>query len=70
MKTPNGFLELLLDNAKIAEANRIPLCDDTGVPHIIIEVGNNTRLPGGFFHDITEGIADGFKRTPREAYGG
>jgi fumarate hydratase subunit alpha len=57
-------LELLLENAEIAEANKIPLCDDTGVPHIIIEVGNNTRLPGWFFHDITEGIADGLKELP------
>ena len=57
-------LELLLDNARIADANRIPLCDDTGVPHIIIEVGNNTRLPGWFFHDITTGIACGLKELP------
>ena len=57
-------LELLMENAKIAEANKIPLCDDTGVPHILIEVGNSTRLPGWFFKDIREGIADGLKELP------
>ncbi len=57
-------LELLLENAKIAEANKVPLCDDTGIPHVLVEVGNTIQLPGGFFHDISEGIAQGLKELP------
>ncbi len=41
-------LELLLENAKIARTNKVPLCDDTGIPHILIEVGNESQLPRVF----------------------
>ena len=57
-------LELLLENARIAKANKVPLCDDTGIPHILIEVGNDAQIPGRFFHDIKEGIAEGLKELP------
>ena len=57
-------LELLLENAKIAKTNKVPLCDDTGIPHVLVEVGNRCRLPSGFFQDIKEGIANGLKELP------
>ena len=57
-------LELLLENARIAKANKFPLCDDTGIPHILIEVGNDAQLYGGFFQDIKEGISEGLKELP------
>ena len=57
-------LELLLENAKIAKTNKVPLCDDTGIPHVLVEVGNQCRLPSGFFQDIKEGIANGLKELP------
>jgi fumarate hydratase subunit alpha len=57
-------LELLLENARIAKATKFPLCDDTGIPHILIEVGNDAQLSSGFFHDIKEGISEGLKELP------
>jgi fumarate hydratase subunit alpha len=57
-------MELLLENAKIASNNKVPLCDDTGIPHVLIEVGNRCQLPKGFFQDIKEGIAAGLKDLP------
>ncbi len=57
-------LELLLENAQIAHADKVPLCDDTGIPHILIEVGNKTKLPGGFFQEINSGIAEGLRELP------
>ena len=32
-------LETILENAEAAETNRSPLCDDTGIPHLLLEVG-------------------------------
>ncbi|MBZ2164719.1 fumarate hydratase [Methanobacterium spitsbergense] len=57
-------LELLLENAKIAKTNKVPLCDDTGIPHILIEVGNESQLPQSFFKDINNGIAEGLSELP------
>lgn len=34
-------METILQNAEAAEKNRSPLCDDTGIPHLILDVGRN-----------------------------
>ena len=34
-------LETILENAEAAEKNLSPLCDDTGIPHVVLEVGRN-----------------------------
>jgi fumarate hydratase subunit alpha len=57
-------LELLLKNAKIAANEKRPLCDDTGIPHVIIEIGDDTSLPAGFFEDIKKGIKKGLQKLP------
>ena len=31
-------LELLVENAELARKNKVPLCDDTGIPHVLVEV--------------------------------
>jgi fumarate hydratase subunit alpha len=57
-------LEQILDNARIANDKKIPLCDDTGTPHVILEIGNKAKIPPGFFHWINEGIAEGLRTLP------
>ena len=32
-------LETVLENAEAAEREHSPLCDDTGIPHLVLEVG-------------------------------
>ena len=43
---PNAkwFLEILRENAVIAEREKLPLCDDTGIPHVILRIGDDRRL--------------------------
>lgn len=57
-------LEQLLSNARIAESDRLPLCDDTGIPHVIARAGNDCELPPGWVRAIQEGIADGLREMP------
>ena len=42
-------MELLLENAEIAKTNKVPLCDDTGIPHVLIEVGNQVHTTWRIF---------------------
>lgn len=65
-KNPNAkwALETMLENSKIAEKERIPLCDDTGIPHIFIEIGENRALTGKKILDIKEGVRDGLISMP------
>ena len=57
-------LEQILENGKIAKEEQLPLCDDTGIPHVIIEVGEEVETPKGWLAAIKTGIADGLRRLP------
>lgn len=63
-KNSKWVIELLLENAKVAKKTKKPLCDDTGIPHILIEIGENIELPLRLFQDIQSGIKKGLKRLP------
>jgi fumarate hydratase subunit alpha len=58
------ILELLIKNAKIADENKFPLCDDTGVPHILVEMGKDSILPVNFMAEIKQGIKRGLQELP------
>ena len=57
-------LEQMLENYKVAQKNKFPLCDDTGIPHVIIEVGSNREVSGELLSQIQEGIALGLNNLP------
>ena len=54
----------VLDNALVAEERRSPLCDDTGIPHLFLEVGKNRALTGEMMEAIQAGIREGLRRLP------
>lgn len=57
-------MQQVLDNALVAEKTCGPLCDDTGIPHVFIEVGKKRALTGQMMSDIKEGIKQGLRRLP------
>lgn len=57
-------LRQVLDNALVAEERRSPLCDDTGIPHIFLEVGKNKAVTGELLEQIKEGVAMGLRQLP------
>ena len=57
-------LETILENAKAAEANQSPLCDDTGIPHLVLEVGETCSVTGQMLDAIREGVAAGLRDLP------
>ncbi|MDR1800539.1 MAG: fumarate hydratase [Lachnospiraceae bacterium] len=54
----------LIENAHEAENSRFPLCDDTGIPHLILETGKELAMPAGLLSAIYEGVALGLKDLP------
>jgi len=58
------IMELLLENANISQQNRTPLCDDTGTPHILVEIGPGTYLPANFYQEVEIGVTMGLKKLP------
>ena len=62
-------LQTILDNAEAAEENRSPLCDDSGIPHMVLEVGPDAVVTGRTLDAIREGIAQGLRTLPGRPMG-
>ena len=62
-------LETILENAEAAEKNRSPLCDDTGIPHLVLEIGENCTVSGEMMDAINEGVAEGLRKLPGRPMG-
>ena len=57
-------MKQVLDNALVAEKNQSPLCDDTGIPHLFLEVGKNRAVTGELLEEIKEGVRQGLRQLP------
>ena len=62
-------LETILENAEAAEKDRAPLCDDTGIPHLLLEVGQEAAVSGYMLDAIREGVAEGLRKLPGRPMG-
>lgn len=62
-KSPLGkqILNQLQDNLQIADTDKIPICQDTGMAVIFIEIGQEVHFEGGSLEDaINEGVRQGY----------
>ena len=62
-------LQTILDNAETAEKNHSPLCDDTGIPHLVLEVGPDCAVTGRMLEEIRQGVAEGLRKLPGRPMG-
>lgn len=58
-------LQQIRENASIARAERVPMCQDCGVAVFFVELGQDVHIVGG---DINDAINEGVRRGYREAY--
>lgn len=55
------ILGQLQDNLDIAGAERIPICQDTGMAVVFVDMGQEVQIEGGFLGDaINEGVRQGY----------
>ncbi|WP_142826909.1 fumarate hydratase [Planococcus soli] len=60
-ETGKEVLTQLIDNADIAKAERVPMCQDTGTAVFMVEVGQDCHIAGGRLVDaINEGVEKGY----------
>ena len=62
-------LETVLANAEAAERDHSPLCDDTGIPHLVLEVGEDCAVTGRMLDQIRQGVAEGLRKLPGRPMG-
>jgi fumarate hydratase subunit alpha len=58
-------LAKLLENAEVATRKAIPLCQDTGMAVVFLELGQDAHIVGG---DLYEAIQEGTRRAYAEGY--
>ncbi|HOO78894.1 MAG TPA: fumarate hydratase, partial [Lachnospiraceae bacterium] len=55
------ILDQLKDNLKIAGEDMIPICQDTGMAVLFIEIGQDVHIEGGWIEDaINQGVREGY----------
>lgn len=59
------ILEQLLENARVADQEKMPICQDTGVTVIFLSVGQDIHFTGG---DLTEAVNEGVRKGYRDGY--
>ena len=58
-------LKMIIENNKIASREELPICQDTGLAVVFVEVGQEVHLVGG---DFTEAVNQGVKEAYEEGY--
>ncbi|MDP4089259.1 MAG: fumarate hydratase [Bacillota bacterium] len=56
------ILEKILENAEIAKAEQVPMCQDTGMACVFVEIGQEVHIVGGSLKEaINEGVRKGYE---------
>jgi len=56
------ILNDLIDNANLAKQKQMPICQDTGIAVIFIDIGQDVHIKGGLLTDaVNEGVRKGYK---------
>jgi fumarate hydratase subunit alpha len=58
-------LDQILENAEVARDRQVPLCQDTGLTVIFLELGQDLHITGA---DLNEAIAEGVRRGYIDGY--
>lgn len=60
-----GILDNIIENYEIAEKEQVPICQDTGMACVFLEIGQDVHIAGG---DLTEAVNEGVRRGYTNGY--
>jgi len=55
-------LGAIIKNARIAQKEKLAICQDTGLPIVFIELGQDVKINGDFKKAVMQGIESGYKK--------
>lgn len=56
------LINILIENSKIAKEQSLPICQDTGMAIVFIEVGQDVHINGDLEESINEGVRRGYEK--------
>ncbi len=60
--TGRAILQSILQNVEVSRKTKLPLCQDTGLAVVFVDVGQEVHITGGSLEDaINEGVRRGYK---------
>ncbi|MEW6009009.1 MAG: fumarate hydratase [Candidatus Omnitrophota bacterium] len=62
-KIARNALRFIIRNARIAKSKKIAICQDTGLPIVFVDLGNEIFVKGDMISAIQAGIRDGYKKA-------
>jgi len=63
--TAREIFRVLLENLEVARNENLPICQDTGMTVVFLDVGQDVHLAGG---DVSEAVNEGVRRGYRQGY--
>ena len=60
-----GVLDQIITNFEIAGEEKVPICQDTGMACVFLEIGQDVHITGG---DLTEAVDEGVRRGYDKGY--
>ncbi|MDD3921548.1 MAG: fumarate hydratase [Eubacteriales bacterium] len=60
-KQARKILQAIIDNAAVARKEKLAICQDTGMPVVFVEIGQEVKLAGDFNAALQRGIARGYR---------
>jgi len=61
-KRARDILKAIIHNAYIARNDRLALCQDTGLPVVFLEIGQDVRVAGDLREAVNKGVEAGYRR--------
>jgi len=55
-------LDTLLENAEIADREKLPICQDTGMAVVFVSIGSDVHINGDIEDAINEGVRIGYRK--------
>lgn len=59
--TGKNILEQIIENDEIAEKEQVPMCQDTGLTVVFLEIGTELKINGDIYEAVNEGVRRGYK---------
>lgn len=60
--TAQGILGDIIENYKIAERTQMPICQDTGMACVFLDIGQDVHISGSIEDAVNEGVRQGYKK--------
>ena len=61
-KRAKRILQAIIKNAQIARKEKLAICQDTGMPVVFLEVGQDVKIAGDLKRAVNKGIESGYKK--------